>query len=294
LAKQAGRLAILRSLGCQNNDHPYMTYYTLTGRISPVSLGANTVLPPTRSDHPHMGSIVAKFHHHDPAVPGYVAIPEVRVRMSPQPVAGGGRAGYLGPEFDPLAVNNDPSKPLRMLDLPDDVSDQRFSARQQLLAVLDGRSPHSARAQIYEVQRLAAMRLSQGASRGGLLDLDVEPAALQQRYGADRFGQSLLLARRLVEGGVSFVGVHFNYMSKCDGWDTHKNNFNCLQKELLPMFDRGLSALLNDLADRGLLEETLVVVMGEFGRTPRINAAAGRDHWGSCGSVVLAGGSVRG
>jgi uncharacterized protein (DUF1501 family) len=103
----------------------------------------------------------------------------------------------------------------------------------------------------------------------------------------------VLLARRLVERGVSFVGIHFNYMSKCDGWDTHKNNFACLKNELLPLLDRGLSALLDDLAGRGLLDETLVVVMGEFGRTPKINADAGRDHWGSCGSVVLAGGGLK-
>ena len=97
----------------------------------------------------------------------------------------------------------------------------------------------------------------------------------------------------MIEHGVSFVGVHFNYMTKCDGWDTHKNNFKCLKDELLPMIDRGLSTLLDDLKDRGLLDETLVVTMGEFGRTPRINGNAGRDHWGPCGSVVLAGGPIR-
>ena len=115
---------------------------------------------------------------------------------------------------------------------------------------------------------------------------------MRDSYGRNRFGQSLLLSRRLVERGVSFVGVHFNYMSKCDGWDTHKNNFTCLKSELLPLFDRGLTALLDDLAIRGLLDDTLVVVMGEFGRTPKINADAGRDHWGPCGSVVLAGGGL--
>ena len=90
------------------------------------------------------------------------------------------------------------------------------------------------------------------------------------------------------------MGVHFNNMTRCDGWDTHKNNFSCLRDELLPVLDQGLSALLDDLADRGLLDETLVVCMGEFGRTPRINKQAGRDHWGQCGAAVLAGGGVRG
>lgn len=293
MAQRTDRLAILRSLGFPNNDHPYMTYHTLTGRVSPVPLGANTVLQPTRSDHPHMGSIVSKFHHQDATVPGYVAVPEVFVRMGPQPVAGGGKAGYLGPRFDPLPINADPTRPLPGLDLPDDVTAARFDGRRDLLAMLDGRSPRSARASVYQTQRLTAASLTRQAS-GGLLDLDAEPAGQHERYGRDRFGQSLLLARRLVERGVSFVGVHFNYMTKCDGWDTHKNNFNCLQKELLPMVDRGLSTLLDDLADRGMLDDTLVITMGEFGRTPRINRNAGRDHWGACGSVAFAGGPFAG
>ncbi|MBX3440354.1 MAG: DUF1501 domain-containing protein, partial [Planctomycetaceae bacterium] len=291
LAQRADRLSILRSLGYPNNDHPFMTYHTLTGRVSSVPLGANTVLPPSRSDDPHLGAIVSRFHHRDDRVPGYVAVPEVFVRMGPQPVAGGGRAGFLGSRFDPLPVNGDPSQNLATLDLPPAVSEMRFDARQNLLAVLDGRTPHSARSHVYHTQRSTASRLTRH-TQGGLLDLDAEPDSLQDRYGRDRFGQSLLLARRLVERGVSFVAVHFNYMTKCDGWDTHKDNFNCLQNELLPMLDRGLSALLDDLADRGRLEETLVVTMGEFGRTPQINADAGRDHWGPCGSVVFAGGPM--
>lgn len=293
LAERADRMAILRSLGYPNNDHPFMAYHMLTGRLSPTPLGANTVLPPSRSDHPHMGAVVSRFHHRDGSVPGYVAIPEVFVRMGPQAVAGGGRAGYLGPQFDPLPINDDPSKGLTTLDLPDGVSDGRFDARQSLLALLDGHSPRSARSRVYDTQRSTASRLTR-QTRGGLLDLDAEPATLHQRYGRDRFGQSLLLARRLVERGVSFVAVHFNYMTKCDGWDTHKDNFGCLQNELLPMLDRGLSALLDDLTDRGLLDETLIVTMGEFGRTPKINANAGRDHWGRCSAAVFAGGPVSG
>jgi len=280
-------------MGYPNNDHPFMTYYSLTGRISPVPLGANTVLPPTRSDHPHIGSMIAKFHHRDETVPGYIAVPEVFIRMGPQYVAGGGKAGYLGPRFDPLPINEDPAKSIAALDLPREVNGSRFAGREELLAVLDGHSPRSARAAVYQSQRTTASRLTRNAS-GGLLDLDAEPAAIRERYGTDRFGQSLLLARRLVERDVSFVGVHFNYMTRCDGWDTHKDNFKCLQNELCPMLDRGLSTLLDDLAERGLLDETLVVVMGEFGRTPRINGNAGRDHWGPCSSVVLAGGPVQG
>jgi len=292
LARRADRLAVVRSVSHDNNDHPYMAYYTLTGRVSPVPLGANTVLAPSRSDDPHMGAIVSKFKHADASVPGYVAIPELTVRMAPVPVAGGGRAGYLGPRYDPLSINDDPTRPIESLALPTGVTAARLNGREELLAVLDGHTLRTQRAAEYAATRRTALSLTRSIGGGGMFDLASEAPTLRDGYGRGRFGQSLLLARRLVERGVSFVGVHFNYMSKCDGWDTHKNNFACLKNELLPLFDRGLSALLDDLADRGLLDETLVVVMGEFGRTPKINADAGRDHWGLCGSAVFAGGGL--
>lgn len=296
LSQQVHRLSILRSIGYRNSDHPFMTYYTLTGRVSPQPLGANTILPPSREDDPHMGSVINKFAHSNPQAPGYVAIPEVRVRMNLMPVAGGGHAGYLGPEFDPLQVNDDPRQPggVAALTLPEAISGSRQDQRRQLLAMLDGDPARRPRLQEYDDLRRVALELTGSADDGGLFALDREPSQLRERYGSHRFGQSLLMARRLVEHGVSFVGVHFNYMSKCDGWDTHKDNFNCLRGELLPLVDQGLSALLDDLDDRGLLDDTLVVCMGEFGRTPKINTNGGRDHWGQCGSVVMAGGGVQG
>jgi hypothetical protein len=296
LASQVDRMSIIRSAGYKNSDHPFMTYYTLTGRISPTPLGANTVLPPTREDDPHMGAVINKFAHQDPRVPGYIAIPEVRVRMQLLPVAGGGRAGYLGPEYDPLLINEDPRKPgaVAALALPREIDRSRSNSRRQLLAMLDGQPGRRPRMEEYGKLRRVAMELTDNSSDGGLFELEREPQPLREKYGQHRFGQSLLMARRLVERGVSMVGVHFNYMSKCDGWDTHKDNFSCLRGELLPLLDQGLSALLDDLADRGMLDETLVVCMGEFGRTPKINNNAGRDHWGQCGSVVFAGGGVQG
>ncbi len=294
LAARAGELAILRSVTFPNNDHPAMIYHTLTGRESRVPLGANTVLPPSRSDDPHMGAVVSKFKHRDPRVPGYVAIPEVRVRMMPLSVAGGGRAGLLGAAYDPIAINDDPREPLAGFKLPEGLSAARFQDRQALLAVLDGRAPAVALAPEYRAYREQAARLVGSSAAGGLFSLDEEPAAVRDRYGRHRFGQSLLLARRLVERGVSFVGVHFNYMTKCDGWDTHQKNFEALKGELLPLLDEGLSALVADLGERGLLDETLVVTMGEFGRTPRVNKDGGRDHWGPAASVVFAGGGIAG
>lgn len=296
LARQTDRMSIVRSLGYNNGDHPFMTYYTLTGRISPTPLGANTVLPPSREDDPHMGCVVSKFCHQDPRAPGYVAMPEVQVRMTMKPVAGGGRAGYLGPEFNPLAINGDPREAgsVAALTLPSEITSQRQQQRKQLLAMLDGFGGKLDRLGDYEAVRTKAVELTDSARGPGMFSLGSEKAKLRDTYGRHRFGQSLLLARRLIERGVSFVGVHFNNMTKCDGWDTHKNNFNCCRDELLPMLDQGLAALLDDLSDRGLLDETLVVCMGEFGRTPRINKSAGRDHWGQCGAAVLAGGGVKG
>lgn len=294
LAQQGRRLSILRSLTYRNNDHPFMTYYTLTGRVSDRPLGANTVLPPSRSEHPHMGAVVSRFVHANPQVPGYVAIPEVRIRMKEIPIAGGGRAGFLGPRYDPFLINDDARQPPKSLALPEDISSERFSSRDKLLAVLDGQPARSRKTLNYTTSRKRAVQLMHAVGSNGLFSLDAEPASLRDNYGRGRFGQSLLLARRLVERDVSYVAVHFNHMSKCDGWDLHSKNFDALKGELLPMVDRGIAALLDDLAERGLLEETLVVVMGEFGRTPKINGKAGRDHWGQCASVMFAGGGLRG
>jgi len=291
LASMAGDVSLLRSVTFPNNDHPAMIYHTLTGRESRTPLGANTVLPPSRSDDPHLGAVVARFKHRQPDVPGYVAIPEVQVRKMQVPVSGGGRAGLLGAGYDPLAINQDPREPPVGLKLADGMSAARFGERQALLTMLDGRAPRAIGGD-YRQLRDNASRLVGAAA--AMFALDKEPPAQHERYGAHRFGQSLLLARRLLEHDVSFVGVHFNHMTKCDGWDTHKGNFEALKEELLPLLDESLSALLADLKSRGMLDETLVVVMGEFGRTPRVNNDGGRDHWGHCASVLWAGGGVQG
>jgi uncharacterized protein (DUF1501 family) len=145
-----------------------------------------------------------------------------------------------------------------------------------------------------EVRHRAAL-LTGAASRSHLapFTLEGEPAVVRARYGDHRFGGAMLMARRLVEAGVSLVAIHFNEMTVCDGWDTHSKNFDALQTELLPMVDQSLSALLDDLDRRGRLDETLVLCLGEFGRTPKINANAGRDHWGPCSTTFVAGGGLR-
>ncbi len=161
--------------------------------------------------------------------------------------------------------------------------------------MLERRGPAAAPAQTFDELRRQAVVLS-GASGGTspAFSLDGEPTTRRDRYGRHRFGQAMLLARRLAVIGVPMIAIHFNEMTVCDGWDTHAKNFQALQDELLPMLDQSLSALLEDLEQSGQLDETLVVVMGEFGRTPRINKEAGRDHLGLCQSVLLAGGGIRG
>jgi hypothetical protein len=305
LARMAHQYALVRSVSHNNHNHTPMIYYTLTGRPVEQPNQDNDVRPPQRGDAPHIGAIAARFGNAPKNLPGYVAIPELAVRSSTKgefkrvrSLLRGGGGGFLGPLFDPLPVNGDPSTPdaVPSLSLPPEVASERLERRANLLSVLDGRSTFSGQAsQSYRDLRSQALVLTGAAGgKSPAFSLESEPSPIRDRYGRDRFGQALLLARRLAESGVPMIAIHFNEMTVCDGWDTHSKNFQALQSELLPMLDQSLSALLEDLDQRGQLRETLVVVMGEFGRTPRINKDAGRDHWGLCQSVLLAGGGIRG
>ncbi len=306
LARLAHLYTLIRSVSHPNNNHTPMIYYTLTGRETEFPNRDNDLRPPQRSDFPHMGSVIAKFKGSRSAlVPGYVAMPEVAVRSSIRgqykrarlPLRGG-RAGFLGPQYDPLPINGPPGEPdaVPSLKLPQGVSVQRFEQRCQLLRLLEHRGKlrelHLDAQQLR--QRAVILTGAANRGRGNLFSLEGEPPELQQRYGRNRFGRALLLARRLVQAGVAMVAIHFNEMTVCDGWDLHSKNFEALQRELLPMFDQGMSALLEDLHQRGLLDQTLVVCMGEFGRTPKINRNAGRDHWGECSCTMMAGGGIQG
>jgi hypothetical protein len=304
LAGLAHRYALVRSVSHNNHNHTPMIYYTLTGREVEQPNQDNDVRPPQRTDFPHLGAVLAHFKPSSRCLPGYVAIPELAVRSSTQgefrrartPLRGGG-GGFLGPLTDPLAVNGDPgtAQAIPALSPPRDVCGERLQRRAALLAVLECQGPAlSGTSTLRELRQQAVALTGAAGGTSPAFTLDGEPAQLRERYGRHRFGRAMLLARRLAEAGVPMVAIHFNEMTVCDGWDTHSRNFEALQGELLPMLDQGLSALLEDLQQRGLLEQTLVVVLGEFGRTPRINAAAGRDHWGLCQSVLLAGGGIRG
>jgi hypothetical protein len=300
LARLADKYAIVRSVSYPNNNHGAMMPYTLTGRQVERPEIDNVVEPPTRAHPPHMGAVIARCKEAPNRLPGYIAMPELAVRSNEENPRGmtvcrGERAGFLGARYDPLGINGDP----RNLDAfpalmsPRDITAERWERRQSLLTALNPRGRSNVASEDFQALHQTAVTMTGESGKGKLFSVAAEPLPLRERYGLHRFGQSLLLARRLAEAGVPMVAVHFNYMTRCDGWDTHSKNFECLKGELLPLLDQGLSALLDDLDQRGKLEETLVVCMGEFGRTPKINSAAGRDHWGHCSSTILAGGGIR-
>jgi hypothetical protein len=302
LSRIADKFALVRSVSYPNSNHTPMIYYTLTGRPTERPEEDNDIRPPQRGDFPHIGSVLSKLRDAGGGLPAYVAIPEAATRNSTSgefqrgarlPLRGGS-GGFLGARCDPLPVNGEPGSldAVPALVAPAEITRERFERRSALLELLNRPTPPSR--DFDEVRNRAA--LLTGASSGNRLapfTLDGESAASRERYGNHRFGRAMLMARRLVEAGVSLVAIHFNEMTVCDGWDTHSKNFDALQSELLPMVDQSLSALLDDLDQRGRLDETLVLCLGEFGRTPKINANAGRDHWGPCSTTLVAGGGLR-
>lgn len=279
-AKQADKLAIVRSMTSPLGEHGLANHYLLTGfKPSPVL------------NYPGYGSVLARLRAGEPVLPPYIAIPE-----SP-----GSAAGFLGSAFEPFATGGDPSRAdfrVRDLDFFPDVDAARLLRRRQYLKEFD-----AVQSRVEELELPGdsaferAYRLVTSPEAKRAFDLASEPEAVRARYGPRMFGQSCLLARRLVERGVPFVSVHNT------GWDTHEDLVLQLKLGysgaetgvgLLPTFDAGFSALIEDLSRSGLLEETLVIAMGEFGRTPKLNTRGGRDHWPRVFSVVLAGGGVSG
>jgi hypothetical protein len=279
-AKHADKLAIVRSMTSPLGEHGLANQYLLTGyKPSPVL------------QYPSYGSVVTHLRVERSVLPPYVAIPESRLAGS----------GFLGNQYEPFVTGGDPSRPdfrVRDLDFFPGVDEQRLQRRREFLSVLDDRQRAVESSEIpsdSEFQR--AYRLVTSRDAKNAFDLSSEPESVRTRYGQRMFGQSCLLARRLVERGVAFVTVVQT------GWDTHEDLVLQLKEGytgakvgvgLVPTFDLGFSALIDDLSVRGLLDETLVVAMGEFGRTPKLNTRGGRDHWPRVFSVVLAGGGIRG
>jgi uncharacterized protein (DUF1501 family) len=296
LAQRNDRFSLIRTCAQSSTHHQSAAYEALTGYPPTRDAVALTATP---DDHPNLGAVVARFAPGRSSLPRFVQLPQLASDVGN--LTPGQFAGYLGRTYDPFAVLKDPSIRdfnVAELSLPADMTAARLDERTALLRLVDRQArmlEQSAEAHSLSTYQERAIRLLTSPAVQRAFDLGREPAVLRQRYGNNTLGQSCLLARRLVEAGVKLVTVcsGFNGKTPQDAWDTHTDNFRKLKKQLLPPLDQGLSALLDDLTDRGLSKRTLLVVLGEFGRTPRINKAAGRDHWHHCYSVLLTGGGVR-
>ncbi len=299
LATRTDKLAIVRSMTHDDPAHLSTAHRLLTGHLAPTPKSDSA--PPSSNDWPHLGALVAKLRPSAGAIPSAVNMPWTVAH----PAAPGGRApgqhgGWLGKGFDPFRVDgnpNDPAFQVAGLGLPDGVSNARLGGRRALLQGLTGSGAAvipGAGAEAWNGFQGKALDALVSAEARGAFQIDQESPADRDRYGRHIHGQCLLLARRLVEKGVGLVTVNWHDDGK-NFWDTHGDNFNRLKKELMPPADQGFAALLDDLSERNLLDETLVVWAGEFGRAPRITTAnAGREHWSRCYSVALAGGGVQG
>jgi len=288
------RVGLVRSVYHNMKNHNSASYYSLTGYAPPID---DIRLRDTLELFPAYGSIVSKLKPSpDPAVPSFVAYPHVLRDGSVTP---GQHASFLGKEYDPFFVGRDPSDPdfrLPELELPDSLSVERLDDRRGLLDLVDRQTrlleyDATARGMDAFYDRALTMLASPKVKRA--FDLSEEPDRLRDDYGRSTYGQSCLLARRLIETGVRFVTVYYSRSigGPKGGWDTHSDNFNQLKDRLLPETDRAVPTLIRDLEARGLLDETLIVWMGEFGRGPKIGDrdGRGRGHWPQCYTVLFAG-----
>ncbi|MBM4068182.1 MAG: DUF1501 domain-containing protein [Planctomycetes bacterium] len=303
LAQWMHKVAVIRSMTHNLSAHNSSAAYALSGR----SPGSDAAIAPTATDHPTFGSVVARLSPPQ-TLPPFVLTPTYLFDMGfPTPSAGG---GWLGRSFDPFPVVRNQmmsASPVWTGELPvpsgmnltADMTSLRVRHREALRCRL---SAGNAAEAAHDEHRRRAMELILSPEAQSAFDLSREPASVRDRYGRFEMGQVLLLARRMIEAGVRFVTANAvsnppsTRLSAFQIWDTHFDHFRLYDSHLLPEFDQALSALLGDLADRGLLDDTLVLVMGEFGRTPRINNAdgGGRDHWSRAYSALLAGGPIRG
>jgi hypothetical protein len=284
IAQQMQHFSLVRSFRHHNSDHGPADHYMLTGYFPQA--GFNPGLNPN-NQRPAFGSIIARKLGPRGSVPPYVCLPKMHPSTGP---------AYLGALAAPFVVDADPNAPdFRVPDVvpPPVIDASRLDRRKQLLEDLDRFQKEAEirankHAETVHVFQQKAFELMTSPETKKAFDLASEDEKLRDSYGRNTLGQSCLVARRLVQAGVRCVTIdHSN-------WDTHDANFTTLKGQLLPALDAGLSALFRDLADRGLLETTLVVVTGEFGRTPRINKNAGRDHWGPAFTVALGGGGIQG
>ncbi len=279
MARELKRFALLRSWNPQNGSHGTADQFVMSGRKF------NAAVP-----YPTYGSVVSWQKGFQTALPPFVQLGNnVDLRF------GGGRAGVLGLEHNPFEILADPNAKkfdVRDITPPQGVNSNRIDRRQRMLAKIDSLQAYAehqpAAFAALDEHYKAAINMITAPETKKAFQIDTEQAALRDKYGRNKFGQSCLLARRLIQSGVRFVTVTDG------GWDTHANNFKSLKDSRLPPIDQALPVLLEDLEDRGMLDSTLVVWLTDFGRTPKINSASGRDHWASAGFAIMAGAGVPG
>lgn len=277
-ARIMDKLAIVRSAHHTNAGHGMGAQWMLTGYQPTIEVNDN-IFPAT-------GSVVAKMRGPNaPGLPAYVNLPRVLSL---------GKAAYLGASYNPFAPDNDPNSnnfQVRNLKLPGAIDASRLGRRRELLGELDKiRRDIDTRGDLEGLDTFYREGLEMVTSTKAqeAFDIQREPLPLREQYGRHDLGQCCLLARRLVEAGVTFVTIQAG-----GGWDTHNDNFKELKNKLLPKYDQAVKALVSDLHDRGMQDDVLVMSMGEFGRTPRVNGTAGRDHWPGAMSILYAGGGLK-
>src|SRR5262245_35599873 len=298
VARRANKVCFLRAVSTGDNAHSSSGYYMLTG-VPHAPMNAENVNPGPPNNWPVIGSIVRRLHGDRGGLPAAVRLP-MHIFNTDGSVWPGQDAGFLGRGSDPWLFRCEPaatSVRIPEFTLSTDVPVARLSDRRDLLQQLDRTIASATRDGFSPVQTQAFDVLSSSKARAAL-DLCREPPAIRDRYGRHHFGQSCLLARRLVEAGVALVQVNWfrgpDEPADAPCWDSHAKEGERLKTVLAPTADQAFAALLDDLTQRGLLDETLVVCLAEFGRTPRLNGRAGRDHWGHVFSVALAGGGIKG
>jgi hypothetical protein len=300
LAQQADRWSILRTLAHREHNHLLATHVALTGRPTPLPRGGSDLdRVESRSDFPNYASALDFVRPRGDGIPSGVSLPNYLIEG---PLTWPGQhSGFLGPKHDPWQINGDPNAEdfrMQALSMREGMTPARITSRRDLLESLSrGRTGiESGEARSLREQQEIAYQLLTSGRVVEAFEIGRESDAVRERYGRNKFGQSLLLARRLVEVGVPIVQATMGIVQT---WDTHVDNWGRLKNTLLPQLDQGLAALMDDLQASGKIDETLVVVMGEFGRTPKISTlpgqtVPGRDHWAHAYSGLFAGAGVRG
>ncbi len=283
LAKSFGNFSVVRSIAHNQNNHGAGNHYLMTGRPTPVPVGCGAFV----TFHPSFGSVVSSERTVPHGLPAYISAPRVSRSGGPN---------FLGAQHAPFVISDNPdSKGFRVRDvtIPQEIAEGRAKNRAQLRESLDNLKRMTDKAAedpavAFDEFYSQGFDLITSTEAQAAFDMDKEDEKMREKYGRNDFGQRLLMARRLTEVGVPWVTVYYG------GWDDHRGLFKSYAKDKAERIDTGVSALIQDLADRGTLDNTMVLLLGEFGRTPKINKDAGRDHWSFAMSVLMAGGGIPG